>query len=219
MIRCSRLILTALALLQGSLALATPTVIAEKNCVSASIARAHSTITDYDNYSKIPGATYEMKFPGFKPITMLRMDKSQGKFFTITASETNAYVWVVMQPTNLSDSRYYPQFLLHCTSSFVTETKMVHRCNMVKTAKHYGLQDFRSVLTVTTGSNHCAPDQTFLDYELVLDSNPAEVNEIKREVIRPMGMIVGGLVDAIFQEEAFFKGYYKNFYESWVKSL
>lgn len=213
------MITTLLFALSLSPARAKEVVITDQRCVKAGLAQAHEAITDYNAYSRVPGARYELKIASVGIIPLLTMVKSQGRFATRTADRTDGYAWVVLQPVNLVDAKYYPKMLLHCESSFDSPTRFTHHCALEQDKLHYGLRDFRSVLEAVAGSPLCEAGETRLDYRLTLDSSPEEVEAIKREVTRPLGAVVAPLVANLFVEDSFFRAYYLNFYSSWAKQL
>lgn len=216
MIRTFSLLILALCFTQT--ALATTVEINDTRCVSATIGRVHASVIDYSNYSKVPGAKYEIGVPPFGSIPMLSMVKSQSRFQAQSATHTQAYVWVVLQPTNLTNAIYYPRFMLECSSQFESDSRFNFTCALNNRLNHYGLQDFRSTLQVTANAPECNAGETRLVYRLILESNSNDVDEIKREATRPAGPLAP-LISRFFNEESFFRGYYQNYYESWARSL
>lgn len=209
-----------LALLALPLSASAVTVVVEDTrCVDATIARSHEFITNYDNYSHLPGATYEKSVPGFGTMPMLTMVKSQARFSIQTAAQTDAFVWVVLQPTNVKDISYCPRFLLHCVSAFDSATHFTHTCDMAQGKQHYGLSNFVSSLQVTANSSSCAAGQSRLVYKLVMESSSDDVAQIKKAATAMLGPIIGPIVSFFFNEETFFHSYYVNFYDSWAKAL
>lgn len=198
---------------------ATIVTVDDSRCVDATISRVHEFITNYENYSKLPGARFEKSVPGFGTMPMLTMVKSQSRFSVQTASETDAFVWVVLQPTNVTDSTVYPRFLIHCSSAFDNASHFAHNCNLAQDKQHYGLANFTSSLQVTANAPDCAANQSRLVYRLVLESNSNEVLQIKKAATAMLGPVIGPIVAIFFNEETFFRSYYVNFYDSWAKAL
>ncbi len=205
--------------LAPNLAFAVNVTVDDSRCVDATISRAHEFITNYDNYSKLPGARFEKSVPGFGTMPMLTMVKSQSRFTAQTAAQTDALVWVVLQPTNVTDSKVYPRFLIHCTSAFDSAAHFTHACNLANEKQHFGLANFTSTLQVTANADDCAAGQSRLIYRLILESNAGEVTQIKKAATSLLGPIIGPIVAYFFNEETFFRSYYVNFYDSWAKAL
>ena len=200
-------------------AFAVTVTVDDSRCVDATVSRAHEFITNYENYSKLPGARYEKYVPGRGTMPMLTMVKSQARFTAQTAAQTDAFVWVVLQPTNVKDSSVYPRFLIHCVSSFDSAKHFNHTCNLAQDKQHYGLANFVSSLQVTGNSPDCDANQSRLIYRLVLESNSEEVTQVKKAATSLLGPIIGPIVGFFFNEETFFRSYYVNFYDSWAKAL
>jgi hypothetical protein len=201
-----------------SVARASTVVIDDKRCVSADAKLVHKSITAYENYSSLPGASFKIKLKRIGTVTLLSMEKSQLKMKVSTESGTDANVWVVLRPMEVEDGAYYPKFLIHCTSTVDAADHFTHGCQLAKDKLHYGLDDFQSTLTAAQGSRECPAGQTYLDYRLVLVANEKHVEQIKAKAVEPYG-VLGYIVALLFDEEAFFRDYYRNFYEGWVKSL
>ena len=193
-------------------------VIHDTRCVTAPSQRVHDMMTDYEGYVKLPGAKYEMKIAHVGKLPLLTMVKSQSRYTARDARETDAKVWVVLQPTNLTDAAYYPRFLLHCVSHHEGERNFTHTCALEAEKPHYGLDGFNSTLEATADAPSCEKGQLRLEYTLTLTSNDSHVEEIKKKVVEPAGLL-GPILAKLFNEETFFRGYYLNFYESAVQAL
>jgi hypothetical protein len=191
-------------------------VIRDKRCLSASPARVHDVVVGYDRYSATPGAKYSVPVPLVGSMPMLAMIKSQSRFLTNNASGTDANVWVVLQPSTLSQAAYYPRFLIRCTST-PRGAGFQHVCREQRNVQHYGMDDFESTLDVVGGASECG-GKTLMTYELRLTSNDREVSEIKDAVLAPAGPLAA-VIGGFFDEESFFRNYYLNFYNGWVSTL
>lgn len=202
---------------QAALASA-PVFLEDHRCVTASIGRAHQSITDYENYSRIPGALYQLKVLG-QGINLLRMIKSQSRYALREMTRTDALVWVVLQPVNITDAEFYPRVLLHCMSEAQSPEHFSHRCDMVTDKPHYSISNFSSRLEVSADSPDCEKGETKLDYTLAIEMIDDDVLAIKTEALRPLGSILAPLVGAFFDPDKFFRSYYKQYYESWAQQL
>lgn len=207
----------AAALLLAQSAGATEVTIQDSRCVSASAKRVHEYVTDYDRYSSSPGAAYELNLGAFGKTRLLEMVKSQSKYTIRESNRTDGFVWVVLRPLALDNQAYYPRFLLRCESS-ASSRGYTHSCRLRADKQHYGLKDFRSNLEIAENDLRCAAGQTRLDYTLALTSEPAEVEALKAETLKPAGALAP-VLGKLFDEKAFFQDYYKNFYEGWMKDL
>jgi hypothetical protein len=161
-------------------------------------------------------------FIGPQKIQIVDMIKSQSRFSKNDATGTDAMIYVVMQPVpfaNTTDASVYPRFILNCVSKFNSEKTFVHKCAMDTTKLHYGLDDFQSDLLVTENAPNCPQGQQELVYTLTLYSNAKDVAEIKERVIQYYTEVSRPVVDSLFNETDFFKNYYVQFYDEWVKSI
>lgn len=226
----------ALTLITSSgFALAKPVPIEDTKCVKASVEKAHDATVNYAAYASSPGSAYAIQITSTRSMTLLTMVKSQARFKDPkdptkllepeqVAKEirygvpSDAFVLVTLRPTNLNEGRYYPSFVMRCTTAFPAQNRFTHHCEMLRDKPHYGLQNFTSDLSVS--QDGCpATEPTRLSYNLVLDSNEAEVDQIKAKVLEPAGPVLGPIIGALFDVESFFTNYYVNFYNGWASVL
>lgn len=222
------LFLALTILLSSRAALAISVVIEDDRCVKADATSIHASITDYAAYSRLPGARYELDLIA-KTVNLLTMTKSQVRYAERTAAKTNALVYLELQPTNLQDGTVYPRFFLECSSKGGAGA-FDHACRILQTPEYaswklnssapspYGLQGFDSTLEIRGNDASCGSGKTRLRYRLILTGNTAQVGEIKAKVLEPASIFRKPL-EALFNEDSFFKAYYENFYRGWISTL
>jgi hypothetical protein len=101
-------------------------------------------------------------------------------------------------------------------------------------AERFAVTLFQSRLVVREGDTQkCPSGGTSIIFNLNINSTSAQVDQIKRAVLEntpkintileilQAAMPEGSpkVVDILFQEESFFRGFYTNFIEGWVKSM
>jgi hypothetical protein len=199
---------------------ATPVHIIEKQCVKAAASVVQASVDDYAAYSTRPGAKFDVKI-FLASLPLLTMVKSEVSPIAQDPSGLDAYVWMVFRPVTLNDGALYVRFLSRCTSRRTGEGadgSFDHWCAMLPESEHYGLNDFKSTLTVTERSGDCGGSTpTLLSYHLYLDSNTDHIEEIKQAVLGdgPVGALLGDF----FNEKKFYQDYFTNYYRLWFSSL
>jgi len=193
------------------------THISEKQCVGSDPKAVHGVFTKYDQYSKMPGSEYSMSLAGVD-VPLMRWVKSQAKMVSESASASEAYVWTVLQPVNLTESRLYPRFLLDCKVEWQGQGGFRQTCSMMKDKQHFALDDLRIAVEVSRATRGCKSSETGISIEIDLSANSSEVAQIKNAVLAPAGMLAP-LIEPLFNEEAFFKNYFNFVYGEWMKQL
>jgi hypothetical protein len=193
------------------------TVITEHQCVDSSPKAVHKLFTQYDQYSKLPGAEYSVSLAGVE-VPLMHWVKSQAKLISESATQSENYVWTVLQPVNLTDSTLYPRFLLDCKVEWQGQSGFRQICSLMKDKQHFALDDFQIRVEAATGSSKCKANETGIDIHIELIANSKQVGQIKSAVLAPAG-ILAPLIEPLFNEEAFFKNYFHYVYGEWMKSL
>ena len=193
------------------------TVITEHQCVDSTPKAVHQLFTQYDQYSKLPGAQYSVSLAGVE-VPLMRWVKSQAKVISESSTQSENYVWTVLQPVNLTDASLYPRFLLDCKVEWQGQSGFRQLCSMMKDKQHFALDDLRIRVDAATGSSKCKASETGIDIEIELIANSKQVGQIKSVVLAPAG-ILAPLIEPLFNEEAFFKNYFHFVYGEWMKSL
>ena len=224
---------------------------------TATLDKLHQAFVNYEKYSSQNGANYTQNFKqladklhisipsfGFDQIEvhLLKMYYSKVMGWISPTPEldvpssprdSRALVVVALQPSTLTDLKYYPKFILDCTVSplnrgFQQICKIMepgeytlNNGKKIKPARiTNGLKQLTSTTTVTqTGSG------THVHVHIEVETNPAEITTIKNAVkadyesIPLIGGYLSSNIDSLFSEQTFFTDYYDQYYESWIKSI
>jgi hypothetical protein len=191
--------------------------IAEHHCVGAGVDAVHSLFTRYSEYATMPGAAYSVGLAGTK-IDLIKMIKSQSKLVSQSGRDSRNFVWVVLQPALVEDSKVYPRFLLDCSVAWSDTSSFKQNCEMQKEKQHYGLDDLTIAIEVKEGDSACKMRETGIRLRISITGNPKEIAEIKKATLAPAG-ILAPLISALFDENAFFRNYFRNIYDEWIKTL
>lgn len=203
-------------------------------CVAMSLDKAINSILDYGNYSKLPGATLIFKdcdncigIPGAQMVLgnkqMLKMLFSGADRFTRDGWNSSAHVATVLWPApeslkEPSFKNFFPRFFLNCNSKKVSDASFQLECHQDLTvdAKYtYAIHKFDSLLKLSTDSGRCKDGRALLEFHGTIITNDQEVSKIK-EAIAPW--FPNNFIDAFFNQDTFFKMFFKNFYNRWSKS-
>lgn len=197
------------------------TEIVTRQCVPSGVKNVNGLFTRYDQYASLSGSEYSMGLAGVD-VTLMKMTKSQAKVVLQTDTASRHYVWVVLQPVNLTNGSLYPRFLLDCKVDWSGGTRFRQLCNMMREKQHFGLDDLRITVEAVAGGadsgNACKPSETDVKIRVILEANPAHVQRIKDAVLAPAG-ILAPLIEKLFDEEGFFKSYFDFLYSEWLKTL
>jgi hypothetical protein len=193
------------------------TEIMTRQCVPAGVKNVHTLFTRYDKYSSLPGSEYNMNLAGVD-ITLMKMTKSQAKVLTQTDQTSQHYVWVVLQPVNLTNGSLYPRFLLDCKVDWLSAERFKQSCGMMRDKQHFGLDELRISVEAAAAASGCRASETDVRIRVTLQANGKQVKQIKDAVLAPAG-ILAPLIEQMFDEEEFFKGYFDFLYSEWLKTL
>lgn len=206
-----------LVFMNGSGGEARATEILTRQCVPAGVKNVHTLFTRYSQYSSLPGSEYNMSLAGVD-VTLMKMTKSQAKVVSQTDAKSQHYVWVVLQPVNLTEGSLYPRFLLDCGVEWIGSSRFKQNCALMRDKQHFGLDDLRISVEAASGGNGCKASETDVRIRVTLQANTAQVKQIKDAVLAPAG-ILAPLIERMFDEEEFFKGYFDYLYAEWLKTL
>ena len=204
--------ITILALLWSVGAHASVVTIEEHHCVSASAAKTFQFLTDYNTYSSRPGAVY--KIIG---VDALKLTKSQRQSIKNDSTSRDDYLWLVLQPLNLTDGKLYPRFLLRCNASWSNSTDFTQTCEMQKDKQHFGLDDFSLSVQASAQDSQCSSG-TGIQLQVILNGNSSDIQKIKDQAFKIAGPLAP-MMDQLFNEESFFRSYYENTFKVWMKVL
>jgi hypothetical protein len=207
-------ILSLLSLISTTTSFAAYSEFNKQDCVRSDLNAIQTLFTRYNDYASMPGSNYSIDLAGVE-FPLLKMTKSQSK----AVSSTENLVWIVLQPTNLTDGNLYPKFLLNCkidrneTSKYFSQ-----KCNMMKEKPHFGIQDINIEVYSNRNSKYCKADESNLYISVKITTNSAEVSKIKTKVLEPAGPLAS-VVSELFDESTFFQAYFDHLYTDWFKSL
>lgn len=191
--------------------------IAEHHCVEARIDAVHTLFTRYPDYATMPGSAYTVGLAGAK-IDLIKMIKSQAKRVSESGRDTKNLVWIVLQPALVEDSKFYPRFLLDCSVNWNDVSSFKQNCALQKEKQHYGLDDLTIAIDVKEQDTACKPHETGIRLRINITGNNKEISEIKKATLAPAG-VLAPLISALFDEDAFFRNYFRNIYDKWIKTL
>lgn len=208
-----------LALIQLILVFSTASHAKEFNkfeCVNSGLESVQKLFMRYDEYSTMNGSDYSINLAGAE-FPMIRMVKSQSKELSRTEKNSENFVWIVLQPSNLTDASLYPRFLLNCKTN-LSESVFMQNCVLQKEKQKFGLNNMTINLVATLNHPACKGGQTALGIQINTEMNTAEVEKIKIEVLKPAG-VLAPLVAKLFNEESFFSSYFNHLYSAWINLL
>jgi len=191
--------------------------IAEHHCVEARTNSVHTLFTRYPDYATMPGSAYTVGLAGAK-IDLIKMIKSQAKKVSESGRDSKNLVWIVLQPALVEDSKVYPRFLLDCSVNWSDLTSFKQNCALQKDKQHYGLDDLTIAIDVKEQDSTCKAHETGIRLRINITGNNKEIAEIKKATLAPAG-VLAPLISALFDEEAFFRNYFRNIYDEWIKTL
>lgn len=182
------------------------TELSAHHCTRTSQSELVSELTNYDQYYRYSGSSYEMSILGTS-LPLLSMIKSQSKLM----SPGSSVVWIVLQPMGVSQAELMPRFLLKCDSAQVSSGAAKISCSMLKSKTHFGVDDLNIQVTVDSNDSKCGAGKTGVNVHVNLSGNKAEIEQVKAEVLKPAGPFKG-ILSSLFNEDDFFKNYFENFY-------
>ena len=186
----------------------------KQECVKSDLNTIQTLFTRYNDYATMPGSNYSIDLAGVN-FPMLKMTKSQSK--QLSANES--MVWIVLQPTNLTDASLYPKFLLNCKiDRNQSQQYFKQNCKLVQDKPHFGIQDMNIEVYSNRNSKNCKSDETNLYISVKINTNSNEVAKIKQKVLEPAGPLAPVISD-LFNESIFFQNYFDYLYTEWFKSL
>lgn len=186
----------------------------KQECVRSDLNAIQSLFTRYNDYASMPGSSYSIDVAGVS-FPMVKMTKSQSK----AVSATESLVWIVLQPTNLTDGNLYPKFLLNCKiDRNENQNYFSQKCQMVQDKPHFGLQDMKIEVYSNRNSKNCSPKESNLYISVKITTNSSEVMKIKTKVLEPAGPLAP-VVANLFDESTFFQAYFDYLYTEWFKTL
>ena len=210
------LVLT-LFIFSGSKSHAGETSISEHHCAPAAVQGVHTLFTRYNDYSRMPGAAYSVNLAGVD-VDLIRMVKSQAKPVSTTGRDSRNLVWMVLQPALVEDGNLYPRFLLDCTVKWKGESRFDQICALQKDKQHFGLDDLTMSVRVIQGEKGCPSNQSGIQIDVKMVSNPGQIERIKEGALGPAGMLAP-LISVLFDEDSFFRDYFHFIYGEWIKTL
>jgi len=186
----------------------------KQDCVRSDLNAIQSLFTRYNDYATMPGSNFSMDVASVN-FPMVKMTKSQSK--TVSANES--LVWIVLQPTNLTDGNLYPKFLLNCKiDRNENQQYFSQKCQMVQDKPHFGLQDMKIEVYSNRNSKNCLPKESNLYISVKITTNSSEVAKIKTKVLEPAGPLAS-VISSLFDESTFFQSYFDYLYTEWFKAL
>ena len=219
----------------GNLAIASEVPLKYEACIATTLDKAIGSILDYGSYSKLERATLYVKdckncigIPGAETVlgnkAMLKMLFSATDRFSREGWNSSAHVATVLWPapdrlTDLSSKEFFPRFFLNCDSKKISDQAFQLVCKQDQTALKkytYAISRFDSLLKLSTNSGRCKDGRVLLEFGLNISTNDQEVAKVKEAVA---GGFPSMFIDRVFNEDQFFKMYFKNFYDGWVSSL
>ncbi len=207
----------AAQLTHGVRAVAGETSISEHHCAPASIQGVHTLFTKYNEYSRMPGAAYTVDLAGVE-VELIRMVKSQAKLVSSTGKDSRNNVWMVLQPALVEDGALYPRFLLDCGVKWTGSNRFDQLCTLQKDKQHFGLDDLKMSVRAIQGEKGCGANQTGIQIDVKMVSNPAHVERIKTGALGAAG-VLAPLLSVLFDEDSFFREYFSFIYGEWIKTL
>ena len=212
-----KLLMILLTAFLSEFAQASTVTIADHRCVNAPVDQVVKAVTDYSHYSQIPEATLSML-----GMTIMKMTKSQEIRKDANRSD-DSIVYIELRPLNFGDDKkdLFPRFFIRCK---VTEFagSAHHECHSLTSADladygrpgnapaPFGLAHFDSDLQIDGVSSACGAGQSQITYNLAMEPNDSDVNKI---------LSSSGLGALSLPQDQFFKAYYQNFYNGWVKTI
>ena len=193
------------------------TEIHEHHCVDSGIEKVNQLLTRYNDYSSMDGAKYSVSLAGSE-VDLIQMIKSQSKLINATESQNENLVWIVLQPALIDDAKLYPRFLLNCKITWNARNSFNQICSLQKDKQHFGLSDVRINIMTKSQDALCKVGSTGIKIDISIEGNSNEINQIKKATLGPAG-ILAPLVSALFDEDAFFRSYFRNLYDHWTKTL
>lgn len=198
-------------------AFAGETSISEHHCAPASIQNVHTLFTRYNDYSRMPGAAYTVNLAGVD-VELIRMVKSQAKLVSSTGQDSRNNVWMVLQPALVEEGTLYPRFLLDCSVKWTGANRFDQLCALQKDKQHFGLDDLRMSVRVIQGEKGCGANQSGIQIDVKMVSNPVHVERIKAGALGAAG-VLAPLLSVLFDEDSFFREYFHYIYGEWIKTL
>jgi len=193
------------------------TEIHEHHCVDSGVDKIYQLLTRYSDYTTMEGSKYSVNLAGAE-VDLIQMIKSQSKLLISTQSQREDLVWLVLQPALINDAKLYPRFLLNCKVEQTGSTSFEQVCLLQKEKQHFGLSDLIIKIHANSSDLLCKTGNTGIKIDIEIQGNSIEIDQIKKATLGPAG-ILAPLVSTLFDEDAFFRSYFRNLYHHWTKSL
>ncbi|MFN8369686.1 MAG: hypothetical protein U0T83_03570 [Bacteriovoracaceae bacterium] len=208
-------------------AFAKMTVIEDQKCLDVTSDLVGKALVDYGSYKNIDNQLkYDIEVLGLQ-LRFIDMIKSEPYTIMNNGEVSKTIVQFVFQALNLTKSELFPHFHLLCLTNAKTVGRFAQKCDLIESydknganikLPRFAMKNFSSLIVAQDNSPSCPKGKTLLNYKVNIDTDDSEVYKIKMEV--SMGFSpIARIIDKIFDESTFFRNYYVNFYEAWIKQL
>lgn len=212
-------------------------------CLRHSADKLYASFSNYENFHNIDN-NHEFILPviGTKQVEMVasssrpalpRPGISPDPGFS-AQDERHDLVALTFRPILTDDPAFYPQWSLECAlgkkgKEFYQNCFYKYRerkevtlvDGQVVRPRHFAMVSFKSRIKVVEGAAQCAGDSrggTLLQYSVFLGTYKKEIDQLKDHMVGT-GTFSRGLVDFMFNENDFFRGYYQELFKVWMKEL
>lgn len=200
----------------------TATVLAAKECGSASVDRAYDSLTNYKDYAQLSAGIMPVASL-IKPLvggsTYIQMLKSEVVSSETTAVSHLAEIDFELKPIRISDELLNPRFRLSCATTWVSDDGFIQICRLVKSPNRFALEYYRSVLLAKKDNGAiCKTPGLLIQYQVEIQENAEDFAKIRIQALFGSKRIEN-LLGGMFTPEFFFKTYYSEFYKKWIESV
>ncbi len=203
------------------------TVIEDQKCLDVTSDLVGKALLDYGTYKNTDNQLkFDIEVLGLQ-LRFVDMIKSEAYPIMNNGEVSKTIVQFVFQALNLTKSELFPHFHLLCLTNAKTAGRFAQKCDLIENYEKNGatlklprfaMKNFTSLIVAQDNAPACPKGKTLLTYKVNIDTDDAEVFKIKTEV--SMGFTpLARIIDKIFDESTFFRTYYVNFYDAWIKQL